>query len=522
MRNEYSRTTRSPYVIGTEDFSEPGIVLDIVLDDSHPLFKNAKLGKISIPEDFPVNYKNEKSDENDLDYGNIGTAVIRLCYTQQNQNINGLIYAVPLDRSTINFPLLNEVVMVYRILGKYYYSNRVNFNGLTNTSANFYFEQSYGKNTEGLSVDGPLSILDSDNSLEINKSYRGFLGKYFWFNNKIRSLKRFEGDVILEGRFGQSIRMGAYDDDRKNDIGSYSDYKDPNSTKTPTGRPVGGGNPMILIRNRQRPIASDKENQIHPKLNKIPSIKNSISEKNAGGYILEDINNDGSSIYITSGLTTPTFRTTCYKPFFSQTNEKTKSAFYPTGATNFKFPILNGDQIIINSDRLLFSSRFGEIINFSKKRYMITTDSEFSVDAHDQIVLTTNKKTVINSPAIYLGEYDNTNEPAVLGQTAVNWMYELCNWLLKHTHYYDHVHPLSGGPTPNFTQLPVEIQQLVQLQQNLHSLLSRRVFLTGGGFAPGTNGSEIKDGVSPTQINSIDSESSVSGVPGGWVGRNKR
>jgi hypothetical protein len=166
----------------------------------------------------------------------------------------------------------------------------------------------------------------------------------------------------------------------------------------------------------------------------------------------------------------------------------------------------------------VFASRFCETLHFSKKRYAVVTDSEFTVDAHDQIVMTTNKKTVINSPAIFLGEYDNTNEPALLGQTTVNWLYDLCNWLLEHVHHYQHSHPDAGNAVPDKTQLPVQVQSLINMRDKLHRLMSRRVFITGGGFSPGVDGGTITDGVSPVKIDTT----SGNGVPGNWHGKNKR
>ena len=97
--------------------------------------------------------------------------------------------------------------------------------------------------------------------------------------------------------------------------------------------------------------------------------------------------------------------------------------------TSFKFPKLMGDQIVINSDRIIISAKKNEMFQYSKKRMSFVTDDEYTVDAHNQIVITTNNKTVLNSPAIYLGEYNQTNEPVLLGQTTVNWLYDFCNWM---------------------------------------------------------------------------------------------
>lgn len=295
--------------------------------------------------------------------------------------------------------------------------------------------------------------------------------------------------------------MTAYDANRANDTGDsrYKDYKD-------------GGNPMIMIRNRQRPLVKQgKKLQPHSKL---PPIIGTEQEKNVGGYLEENINHDGSSIHITSGQTISQYVTSCYKKMFGDGEETEKFQ----GKTDFKTPTLNGDQIVINTDRLVLSSRYGETLHYSKKRYGIVTDNEYTVDAHQQIVMTTNTKMVINSPAIYLGEYDITSEPALLGQTTINWMYELCNWLIAHTHWHKHSHKDAGKESPSTTQTPVQLQQLIALRDKLHTLLSRRVFVTGGGLAPGQNGGTITDGTDPVKITVANGN----GVPGGWKGANYR
>jgi hypothetical protein len=93
-----------------------------------------------------------------------------------------------------------------------------------------------------------------------------------------------------------------------------------------------------------------------------------------------------------------------------------------------------------------------------------------------------------------LGEYDQTSEPVLLGQTSVNWLYELCNWLLEHTHWYNHTHPdakMTTEDSPDKTQTSVQVERLKILRDNLQALLSRRVFVTGGGYAHGSDGVQI-------------------------------
>jgi len=460
---------------------EPGVVLDVITDDSHPAFKE----KIDI-DNWPSDISGQKPNQTDLDYSWIGRILVRPLYSKKYVNKEETIWAIPIEKNISEFPLVNELVSIVRYDNFIFYTRKVNIKNFINENIDFRYELNYGNfiyngargGNKELYQNIPFVGKSSKTRLSGGFGFEGVAGRYFVVNKNIRSVKRHEGDLVIESRFGQSIKFGAYDDDRSKDNGKNSGYEQ------------GGGNPYILIRNRQRPLVKvGEEKKIHKKL---PAIKGTVQEKNAGGVIEENIHHDGSSIHITSGFTISNYVTTCYKTMFESGKEEQK-AFSPPKSTNFKFPQkLDGDQIIIQSDRLIFSSRYSETFHFSKGRYGIVTDSEYTVDAHNQIVLTTNSKTVINSPVIYLGEYDQTGEPALLGQTTVNWLYELCTWLLNHTHWYKHSHPKTGAPNPLQTQLPVQNKKLEILRDSLHTLLSRRVFITGGGFAPGQNGENLK------------------------------
>ena len=464
---------------GTGEFYELelGVVLDIVIDPNHPIFSKGSISNIDV-EHWPEDLQGQKAKQTDKDLSWIGRALVRPIVSEKTTSKEQLSWARPLESNISEYPLVNETVILVKYNRTLFYTKKVNFNNWLNNNLDFSLESSStGKeNTElyktpSTPYEGPISTT----KYRGGSGYEGVAGRYFVANNKIRNVGRFEGDLLIESRFGQTIHFTAYNYNRGQDSGLYADYKN-------------GGNPMILIRNRQRPLLKvGQKLELHNSPNKA-TIEGTEEEKNVGGYINEDINHDGSTIQITCGQTISDWVTTCYKKMFG--NGEEVAAF--NGTTNFKYPELSGDQVIINSDRLIFSSRYGEIFNYSKKRYAVVTDSEYTVDAHDQIVMTTHVKTVFNSPAIYLGEYDQTGEPALLGQTTVNWLYELCNWLLEHTHWYMHAHVDCGGlPSPFKTQMPVEILQLTILRDNLHALLSRRVFLTGGGFAPGQNGAKL-------------------------------
>lgn len=484
--------------IGGEFYEfEPAIVLDIILDDTHEIFKNKDLTKLD-NEKWPADVTGEKPINGDVDYSWIGRALVRLVETQKKVEKESLVWAYPLESNISEYPLVNEVVAVVKYLGQTFYTRKINYNNFVNSNEKFGFELVFGGFNDGSQKGNrELNKLTTEYQGPRSKSrysggygFEGVVGRYFLVNKNIRAIRRFEGDLTFESRFGQSIRFSAYDNLRKNDksADSLKDYKFNGVTNPVSGVEAGGGNPMIVIRNRQRPIL--KEGQLLQKP-PLPVVTGTKVEKNVGGFIEEDINYDGSTIAMTSGMTITKWATTCYKKMFEAGKEE-QPAFSPSGCTTFKFPVLDGDQIIINSDRVVLSARWGEMFQYSKKRFGIVTDSEYTVDAHEQIVLTTNNKTVINSPAIYLGEYNNSNEPVLLGQTTISWLYELCNWLLAHTHWYNHSHVDAGAESPSQTQLPVQVQKLIGLRDSLHELLSRRVFVVGGGTADGVDGGPLQ------------------------------
>lgn len=493
---------------------ELGVVLDIVLDDKHPIFTKGNKSNIKIdPNRWPVDVNNQLANDSDIDYTWIGRALIRPVISNPNIDKDKLPWAFPIDNNLSEYPLVNETVILIVQGDKLYYTRKLNYHNWTNNNLDFSINDTVsGKsNTEFLSSEPYTGKTESiikaptKDILQKNTGYKGYAGKYFAANNRIRTVRRYEGDLLIESRHGQTIHMTAYDSNRDNDTGDKKnvDY-------------IGGfGNPMILIRNKQRPIL--KYGQTISLTGPSPAtISGTVQEKNVGGYIEEDINHDGSSIHITTGQTISKWVTTCYKRMFGDTKGEEVSGYQ--GPSKFRYPTLSGDQIVIQSDRLILSARYGEIFNYSKKRYGIVTDNEYTVDAHGQVIITTHTKTVINSPAIYLGEYDQTGEPALLGQTSVNWLYELCNWLLEHTHWAIHSHIDAGKESPSKTQLPVQVQKLILLRDKLHTIMSKRVFITGGGFAPGQDGAVIPNETDPTKINVFNG----SGIPGGWKSDNYR
>ena len=84
-----------------------------------------------------------------------------------------------------------------------------------------------------------------------------------------------------------------------------------------------------------------------------------------------------------------------------------------------------GNQVIINSDRLLFNAKTDSILLFSDKAIGFSTNGSFNFDTGDNI---NKNKFIVNSPNIYLGLNSNKElptEPAVLGNQLGNLLSDI-------------------------------------------------------------------------------------------------
>lgn len=435
---------------------EEAVVLDVVMDENHPVMSETVLNVDS----WPPNIDGSEPSPSEKDYSWIGRIRFRFLNSQINEEKTVLDWAYPLENTgVVEYPLMNEIVIVGKYMDKYFYTRKLNVNSTINSNALFDVERNAGqvqKNINTFDSSGKYKGPESKMNFSGGDDYTGILGSYFKFNPKIRAIKSYEGDTILQSRFGSSIRFGAYDADRNNDngLGEYAD---------------GGGNPMILIRNRQAPVKSS-------------------GGFNGKGYTLEDINKDGSSIHVTSGKTISNFISVVKKSIIS-------------GDEQVSLPKLDGDQIVINSDRLVFSSKTNEFFVFAKDRIAMSTDSEISIDAEKKITLTSMELLSVNAPKIYLGNHAIEYEPAILGRTAVSWLNTLCkvlvanidsqlailNATISHFHIGNLGKPTSPPIAPALSQFQQQLPKLLaqkasleSLRNELTTLLSSRVFVTGG------------------------------------------
>jgi hypothetical protein len=384
-----------------------------------------------------LNKDTDYVDKNTLKYGSIR---YRLLGIGSEVNDADLPIAYPLSREDFALPVTDEIVKIYTILGLDYYErinieNSPNFNtdlrvfiAASKTTPENSQKGSKLENYQESQSSGITSQTDSTAGT-VESIRRGFNGKYFKRNMKIHQLSLNEGDKLIQGRFGNSIRFSGY---------IHSDKTN------------GTAHPAILIRNGE-----SSENQ----------------KKKVYDIVSEDINGDGTSIQITSGP---------YKTLYTSTINVKKEAndSYPSSDN------LIGDQLVANSGRVILSSKTAETFLFSKKRFSIFTDDNVTIDSETGFKLISqrgdislrakgNKNIIleVNSGAkVYHGS-PTANQQAILGNKLIDLISQLID-VMTNVQYLTYIGPsIAGGILPQYRT------QLTTIKTQLKSTLSKNNYL---------------------------------------------
>jgi hypothetical protein len=368
-------------------------VLSIVLDETHPRFKELggwnALGTIEY-----------ESVSNPLPSPLLPTAK-------------------PLDGNNKNLPLINEIVYIIALPS-------TNINTITSNTINYYLNpvslwnhphhNAYPTTPNALPPTQQKDYIQTETGnvrRVTDQSTEIFLGKTFKERSNIHPLLPFEGDIIYEGRWGNSIRIGST---VKNTINTWST----------TGE---NGDPITIIRNGQ-------------------------GNQTEEGWIptIEDINNDDSSIYFTSTQKIP-LKASSINYFSYNKNPPQSPDQYA------------GKQIILNSGRLVFNSSIDHILFSSKKSINLNAIEGVNIDTP-----TVN----IQSKNIYLGS-KNATEPLLLGNQTINLLNQLISNLEGFAQICSTlVSTPPGTPIAPLNVAATQLQgSLNALQANLNNLKSK-------------------------------------------------
>ena len=305
--------------------------------------------------DYPITW--EKYGK----YSGMGGILFEEINNPGNDNLESLTFAKPLHTNIKSLPVVNEIVYIISLPGPnaqrnpssgeelYYFQtvniwNSVHHNALPNSIANDPSNaQKYSSTEAGVEIQSDVQ----GNKIQ--------LGLTFKERNNIRNLQPFEGDILLEGRWGNTMRLG-----------STVSNSTPSNMWSNSGV---NGEPIIILKNGQTNSEADPW---------IPQV--------------EDINSDMSSIYLTSNQQIPI---------------KGASVDYNSYTTPPENPnIFTGEQVLINSGRLYFNAK--------KDSILLSANTSINLNTQDTVNIDSKNSFTVDTREIYLGS-KNATEPVILG-----------------------------------------------------------------------------------------------------------
>jgi hypothetical protein len=388
-----------------------GFVAHIILDENDSLAKADKLGSQSIGQ---IRYR----QSSDLSIP-----------AQQLPKAN------PFDKNFKSLPILNEQVEIYEgEQGNFYYrrigidDNPTETAFINSNAKNFSPEKDEKQTVSGYQSTAQTKIVGTNQD---ESKDGGSFGAYYQPQTGVHKLKLYEGDTLIESRFGQSIRFSAYN--------NLNGEQDENGNRKPAYAPT------LIIRNRE-------------------SSENNKKERGVG--IEEDINRDGSIIAMTSGQHQLGF-------IPGVVDDKGKSDFKTQPDSFGDLPKLIGDQMLLSSGRIILSSKNAETMIYSKKNFGIVSDGAVSIDTKlgmdisvgDDINIVTADRDVnivSGKGSIFLGSEDL--EAMVKGKKLVELLNELLQAIL------DQQYLTPSGPTAIG---PVNRATFASIQSKLDGILSK-------------------------------------------------
>ena len=225
------------------------------------------------------------SDEGYNNPSDIGKISYSILYSPLNTSLSGAVNkpAYPMWGFVKQYPLVNEIVLIFT-------GPTPGLNDNSQNQQSFYFPPyNLWNDTEQNAFPDLSEFAAFRNQLVQIEGYATEatpraefpLGKTFRLKqvDNIRTIKPFEGDTVIQGRFGQSVRFGSTNVaqgtvNSKNNVPNLNNWSNNNEVDK-------NGDPITIILNQQGERAE--------------------SEK--FDTLVEDIERDGSSIYMTSTQT---------------------------------------------------------------------------------------------------------------------------------------------------------------------------------------------------------------------------
>jgi len=326
-------------------------------------------------EDLPL-----VGETDEPDWSKYGWIAARMSVS--NSGIDDIVNIRPLDTNIKEYPYPGEHVIIASYYGQKYYTQKLNLNNSVNLN----------------SFPGLSKVYD----IWTQEVYKDNLPMIGW--PRVKQLKAEEGDIIFNGRFGQSIRFGS----------NVKEIIDKNQNLLPdTGIPQ---SPNVIIRAGQ-------------------GVKDPTPYK----PIKEDINLDGSSIWMTTNQ----------KVDIKLDNSHSTFIWADKGSEGF-----GGNRITINSDGLIFNSKKNNILMSSMGFIGLTANTEIGIEVPN------------DTGRVYLGD-GMADQPVLGGDQTMELFGLLVDYLIEFTNQLaPAMGSIINFPVP-IPHIPISCSSLVTKLQTL-------------------------------------------------------
>ena len=270
---------------------------------------------------------NESHPEYSADGFNFGMIRVRLLMEKNALADSLLPLAHPLYMNNCELPLIGEVVILHKISGTWHYDKRISITKNANMDSAVGHNEL--ENIRGRSSGQTTSPTGEHIFVKTLKP-----AEKFSFDETVRHLRHFPGDYIVQGRFGNSIRFGS------------SKMEKDNSKQDPS----------LLLRVG-------------------PSKKAPQTVPGKYGLILEDINEDSTSLWLVANQKVP------FIPSTVNSEVHLRSSF----GVPFK---TDQSQLIGVSDQIIFNSKKRSTYLFSGQNISLTALNNAIIDVEQQIRMT--------------------------------------------------------------------------------------------------------------------------------------
>jgi hypothetical protein len=344
--------------------------------------------------------------------------------TKDDLESAGLKLVLPLLPNITYIPVLDELILLFELPS-------YDSGAIANKTQIYYLSpinlyNNYHHNSQGI-----YNVVDPQNN-EIK------LGNYIQESSTLQNLLPFEGDFILNSRWGSGIRFS-------------STFKfDVESPANPWSYGGKVGDPITMLVNGYG--SKDKED---------------ISKED---LYLENINNDGSSIYLTSTQTLTNFEP-------KLTISEMPGSFGKLTAPH----VYNKSQIIQSANRIVLNSNKNDIIMYGATNIELGANNTIHLNGQQQIYL--------NAPKVYLGQIYNQSldnnlnrnpQPVLLGTDTQLFLSNLLLILNKFTSDLT----LLSKRNPKYAATSIATfaasaqQGLIRLRKDLKDILSESTFVS--------------------------------------------